>query len=336
MFEARLTKQAPNGYVDCYLCSFRCHIGDGRRGVCGVRENTAGTLYSLVYGKLIAEHIDPIEKKPLYHFQPASRSYSIATTGCNFKCLHCQNSEISQMPRDQRRIIGDDVSPEEVVHEALNTGCSSISYTYTEPTIFFEFAYDTGVLAKKQGLKNIFVTNGYMTSECLDELRGILDAANVDLKAFSETFYKKTCGATLKPVLESIEYMLKLGIWVEVTTLIIPTMNDSDDELRNIARWLASLSKAIPWHVSAFHPAYKLSHIPSTPGHTLIRARDIGIAEGLRYVYTGNIPNSVGETTFCHGCAEPLIKRVGFAVKDNVIEDGKCPYCKTQIDGIEL
>ncbi|MBI5885414.1 MAG: AmmeMemoRadiSam system radical SAM enzyme [Deltaproteobacteria bacterium] len=334
--EARLARQAEAGYVDCYLCSFRCHIADGRRGVCGVRENTAGTLYSLVYGKLIAEHVDPIEKKPLYHFQPASRSYSIATAGCNFRCLHCQNSEISQMPRDQRRIVGDDVSPEEVVHEAYNTGCSSISYTYTEPTIFFEFAYDTGVLAKQQGLKNVFVTNGYMTAECLDELRGVLDAANVDVKAFNESFYKKTCGATLKPVLESIEHMLKLGIWVEVTTLIIPTLNDSDEELRALARWLASLDKSIPWHVSAFHPSYKLMHLPPTPADTLIRAREIGLAEGLRYVYTGNIPGIEGETTYCYGCAKPLIERSGFSVKTNVIKDGKCPHCDTRIDGVEL
>lgn len=336
MIEARLTKQAAGGYVDCYLCAFRCHVADGRRGICGVRENTAGTLYSNVYGKLIAEHVDPIEKKPLYHFQPASRSYSIATAGCNFRCLHCQNSEISQMPRDQRRIIGEDVSPEEVVHEAYNTGCSSISYTYTEPTIFFEFAYDTGVLAKKQGLKNVFVTNGYMTTECLDELRGVLDAANVDVKAFSETFYKKTCGASLKPVLESIEYMLKLGIWVELTTLIIPTLNDSDEELRSLARWIAGLSKAIPWHVSAFHPAYKLTHLPPTPAKTLLRAREIGLSEGLRYVYTGNIPGIEGEATFCYGCAKPIIKRAGFSVTSNVIHDGKCPHCNAQIDGVEL
>lgn len=334
--EARLSRPTEGGYVDCYLCSFRCHIGDGRRGICGVRENNGGTLYTHVYGRVIAEQVDPVEKKPLFHFQPASTSYSIATVGCNFRCLHCQNSEISQMPKDKKRILGDEVTPEEVVHEAFHTGCSSISYTYTEPTIFFEFAYDTGVLAKDKGLKNIFVTNGYMTKECLDELRGVLDAANVDIKSFSEATYKKVCGATLKPVLESIELMRKYGIWVEVTTLIIPTINDSDDELKNIAKWIASTGKDIPWHVSAFHPAYKLLNLPPTPAATLLRAREIGLAEGLRYVYTGNIPGIEGETTFCYNCSKPLIERAGFTVKKNVVRDSKCPHCGTTIDGVEL
>lgn len=337
MVEARLYRQAEKGAVDCYLCEFHCHIQDGKTGVCGVRENAGGVLYTRVYGKLIAEHVDPIEKKPLFHFQPGSRSYSIATVGCNFRCLHCQNFEISQMPKDQKRIIGEQASPEEVVAEAFETGCSSISYTYTEPTIFFEFAKDTGVLARDKGIKNVFVTNGYMTTECLDELNGVLDAANVDIKAFTESFYRKVCGARLAPVLKSVEYMRKLGIWVEITTLIIPTMNDSEEELRGIAGWIAKTDSAMPWHVSAFHPAYKLNGVPSTPAATLVRAREIGLEEGLRYVYTGNVPGIPGESTFCYNCREKLIERYGFTVKKNVVTDeGKCPRCGSLIDGVEL
>ncbi len=337
MVEARLYRQAEGGAVDCYLCEFLCHIKDGKAGVCGVRENAGGVLYTRVYGRLIAEHVDPIEKKPLFHFQPGSNSYSIATVGCNFRCLHCQNAEISQMPREQKRILGEKVSPEEVVAEAYESGCSSISYTYTEPTIFFEFARDTGALAREKGIKNVFVTNGYMTSQCLDEMKGILDAANVDVKAFTESFYRKVCGAKLAPVLKSVEYMRQLGIWVEITTLVIPTLNDSEDELRNIAKWIYKTDKSMPWHISAFHPAYKLPDIPSTPASTLERAREIGLEEGLRYVYTGNIPGIKGESTFCYNCKTLLIERYGFTIKKNIInEEGKCPRCGAGIDGIEL
>ncbi|MBI5643714.1 MAG: AmmeMemoRadiSam system radical SAM enzyme [Deltaproteobacteria bacterium] len=336
MREARLYNQAKEGYVDCCLCEFRCHIADGKRGVCGVRENMGGVLYTRVYGRLIAEHIDPIEKKPLFHFQPASSSYSIATVGCNFRCLHCQNSEISQMPREQKRILGEETAPEDVVAEAFESGCSSISYTYTEPTIFFEYAFDTGIKAKEKGLKNVFVTNGYMTGECLNELRGVLDAANVDIKSFSEAFYKKVCGATLAPVLKSIEKMRDEGVWVEITTLVIPTLNDSEDELKEIARWICRTDRSMPWHISAFHPAYKLNNIPSTPRETLERAREIGLSEGLRYVYTGNIPGQKGESTYCHTCGKILIERYGFTVKKNVIAESRCPYCGAVIDGVDL
>lgn len=336
MREARLYRAAEKGYVDCYLCEFRCHIADGKRGVCGVRENMGGVLYTHIYGRLIAEHIDPIEKKPLFHFQPASRSYSIATVGCNFRCLHCQNAEISQMPRESKRIIGEEAAPDEVVAEAVATGCSSISYTYTEPTIFFEYAYDTGVLAREQGLKNVFVTNGYMTPECLNEMKGVLDAANVDVKAFSEGFYKKVCGATLAPVLKSIERMRELGIWVEVTTLVIPTLNDSEGELRDIAKWIYKTDKSMPWHISAFHPAFKLNNIPPTPIETITMARDIGLEQGLRYVYTGNVPGQEGESTFCYNCKRLLIERYGFTVRKNLVAESRCPHCGTVIDGVGL
>lgn len=336
MKEARLYSRAGENKVDCRLCAFRCHIADGKRGVCGVRENRGGVLYSLVYGKLIAENIDPVEKKPLFHFQPGSSSYSIATAGCNFRCLHCQNADISQMPKDRHEIVGEEARPEEVVLEAMESGCSSVSYTYTEPTIFFEYAYDIGVQARQMGLKNIFVTNGYMTRECLDEAKGMLDAANVDIKAFTEGFYKRVCGARLAPVLESIEYMRSLGVWVEVTTLIIPTLNDSDDELREIARWISKTDRTMPWHISAFHPAYKLTDIERTPASTLERARRIGLEEGLRYVYTGNIPGLAGESTYCYNCKELLIDRVGFTVRKNLIVDSRCHRCGSMIDGVGL
>ena len=336
MIEARLYTREEARRVRCNLCAFRCNIAEGKRGICGVRENRGGTLYSLVYGRLIAEHTDPIEKKPLFHFQPGSSSYSISTVGCNFRCLHCQNFDISQMPRNQKRILGMEVSPEEIVRKALLERASSISYTYTEPTIFFEYAQDCGRLAKQKGLRNVFVTNGYMSAECLDALKGILDAANVDIKSFSEEFYKKVCGARLRPVLESIEYMKTLGIWVEVTTLIIPTLNDSEDELRRIAQWIYRLDPRIPWHISAFMPAYKMTHLQRTPVSIINRAREIGLEEGLRYVYTGNVPGDPGESTYCYNCKKILIERFGFTVRRNLIKDSKCPYCGVEIDGVEL
>ncbi len=336
VMEARLYEKGSGDDVRCLLCSFRCRIKEGRRGICGVRENRKGTLYTLVYGLLIAENIDPIEKKPLFHFLPSSPSYSIATVGCNFRCLHCQNFDISQMPRDSKRMAGHEATPEEVVMKAAASGCGSIAYTYTEPTIFFEFARDTGILARERGIKNVFVTNGYMTRECIEESRGFLDAANVDIKSFSDDFYKKVCGARIAPVLESIERMRELGIWVEVTTLIIPGYNDSEDELRSIAQWISKTDRSMPWHISAFYPTYKLQDAPPTTSETLMRARDIGIAEGLRYVYTGNIPGIEGESTFCYNCNKLLIERRGFYVKDNVIKESKCPYCGVIIDGVGL
>jgi len=337
MHEARLWKTLKDDTVECYLCNFRCHIRNGKRGICGVRENRGGTLMSLNYGRLIAQHVDPIEKKPLFHFQPASLSYSIATVGCNFRCLHCQNYEISQMPKEKGLILGEDATPEDVVESALATGCKNIAYTYTEPTIFFEFAIDCARLAQKEGLRNIFVTNGYMTAECIEEMKGIIDACNVDVKAFTEEFYRKVCGgAKLKYVLENVESLHRAGIWVEVTTLIIPDYNDSEDELRGIARWLKSVDPSIPWHISAFYPAYKMTDVPPTPKETLHRAREIGIKEGLRYVYTGNIPGDVGESTYCYSCGRLLIERYGFFVRANHIKDGKCPGCGAEVDGVEL
>jgi len=232
MKEALFYEKSEGGKVRCGLCRFRCLIADGKRGICGVRENRGGILYSLVYAKSIAEQVDPIEKKPLFHFLPGSLSFSVATMGCNFRCRHCQNYTISQLPREDGRILGTELMPDEIVERALAADCRSISYTYTEPTIFFEYAYDTAVIAHRKGLKNVFVTNGYISEEALKFIHPYLDAANIDLKAFTDSFYREVVGgAKLEEVLASIRLYKKLGIWVELTTLIIPGLNDSDEEL---------------------------------------------------------------------------------------------------------
>ena len=320
--------------VQCGLCSHRCLILPGKRGICAVRENRDGILYTLVYDKVIARHVDPIEKKPLFHFLPGSLSYSIATAGCNFRCKHCQNADISQLPHDHGGMIpGEEVSPPEIIAAASRQGCASISYTYTEPTIFFELAFDTARLAHGAGIKNVFVSNGYITPEALKEIRPYLHAANIDLKGFSDDFYKKVCGARLQPVLDSIRLYRELGIWIEITTLVIPGHNDSDDELKGIAQFIKSVGEDIPWHVSRFHPTYKLMDQPITPLETLKRARRIGYDAGLRYVYEGNIPGE-GEDTVCWSCKKTLIKRIGFSVLENMVKAGKCGFCGATIAGV--
>ena len=336
--EAYLYEALKDKKVKCNLCSHRCIIKDGERGICGVRENRSGVLESLVYGRLVAKHTDPIEKKPLFHFLPGSISYSIATVGCNFKCLFCQNADISQMPSDHDgMIIGDYCSPKDVVDAAEKGECKSIAYTYTEPTVFFEFAFDTAKMAHAKGIKNVFVTNGYMTSEAVHMISPYLDAANVDLKAFNKRFYKEVVKARLEPVKETLKLMKSLGIFVEVTTLLIPGLNDDKKELEKLTLFLVeSLGPETPWHVSAFYPTYRLTDRPPTPVESLVMAREIGIKSGLRYVYTGNVPSDDGENTFCYKCGKILISRLGFSIIKNVLENGRCPYCGTQIDGIGL
>ena len=334
MKEAYLYEKLGDEKVRCLLCNHHCIIGNGKKGICNVRENQSGTLVSLVYGKVIARHCDPIEKKPLFHFLPGSRSYSIATVGCNLSCLFCQNADISQMPSDHKRIMGEDMTPEQLVREAVQTHSATISYTYTEPTIYFELALDTARLAVSKGLKNVFVSNGYMTEQCLQEIFPDLHAANVDLKAFSEKFYKEQCGARLEPVLNTLKIMKELGIWLEVTTLLIPGLNDSEDELRKLADYLVSLDANIPWHISRFHPTYRLTDIHSTPPKVIHRAREIGIEAGLRYVYTGNLPGDEGEKTYCHNCGDLLIDRHGFFIHKNRIKNHSCPNCNARIPGV--
>ncbi|MBM4332220.1 MAG: AmmeMemoRadiSam system radical SAM enzyme [Deltaproteobacteria bacterium] len=336
MKEAMLYQKVAGQEVHCNLCYHRCRIGDGKRGICGVRENRGGTLYTLVYRKLISRNVDPIEKKPMFHFAPGTRSFSIATVGCNFRCDFCQNYEISQMPGDQKRIMGEDVSPEEIVALAKKTDCRTIAYTYTEPTIYFEYAYDIAGLATRQGLKNIFVTNGYMTEEALRTIHPHLHGANVDLKSFTEEFYQKRCGARLDGVLHSLRLMKELGVWVEITTLIIPGLNDSEEELQNIARFIFSLGRETPWHISRFHPMYKMLDRSPTSVHILEQARKIGLDAGLRYVYTGNVPGDAGEDTFCYHCGKLLVDRLGFQILKCRVQGNKCYNCGSTIDGVDL
>ncbi len=333
MKEAYLYKKLSGKKVMCDLCNHRCVIDDGEKGICYVRENIGGVLYSLVYNKIIAENSDPIEKKPLFHFMPGTSSLSIATMGCNFRCFYCQNYGISRTPSDFGIIDGEEVTPEEVVRHALANGDSSISYTYTEPTIFFEYAYDTAKIAKNNGLKNIFVTNGFMTRESLEMIKHYLDAANVDLKSFSNDTYREKMGGRLKPVLNNIILMKEMGMWVEVTTLVIPTINDSDKELKQIADFIAGVDKGMPWHISAYYPSYK-SDIPPTSVGQIKKAIEIGKKAGLEYVYGGNIQGSSFENTYCPVCKSMLIERNGFYVVSNKLNDGRCPNCGEKIKGI--
>ncbi len=336
--EALLYEKEPDGMVRCHLCGHRCHIADGRRGLCGVRENRGGTLQTLVYGRLVAGNIDPIEKKPLFHLMPGSLSYSIATVGCNFRCRFCQNADIAQMPADHEgRIAGSEASPEQVVSAAIGSGCRSIAYTYTEPTVFFEFALDTARLARQKGLRNLWVSNGYMTPEALALIGPLLDGANIDLKGYSERYYTAFCGARLTPVLETLRGMKAMGIVLEVTTLVVPGLNDSDTELTALTGFLSrELGAETPWHVSRFHPTYRLLDRPATPRATLVRAREIGLAAGLHHVYIGNLPGDEGEATFCHKCRELLIDRQGFQVKANRLREGCCPQCHSPLYGTAL
>jgi pyruvate formate lyase activating enzyme len=334
--EAILYQKLSDQKIQCHLCNHRCLIGEGQRGICGVRENQGGTLYTLVYRQLISRNVDPIEKKPMFHFAPGSRSFSIATVGCNFRCDFCQNYEISQMPRDQNRILGEDVGPEQIVALAKKAGCKTIAYTYTEPTIYFEYACDIAKMATQEGLKNIFVTNGYMTEEALRTIHPHLHGANVDLKAFREEFYQKRCGARLEGVLRSLRVMKELGVWVEVTTLIIPGFNDAEEELREIAQFLASLGKETPWHISRFHPMYKMLDRSPTSVRLLERARRIGLEAGLRYVYTGNVPGDQGEDTYCYQCGKLLVDRLGFQIVSYQVKEKRCYHCRSPIDGVDL
>ncbi len=331
--EAMLYDALDGDRVQCSLCAHRCRIADGKTGICGVRRNEGGKLQTLVYGDAIANHVDPIEKKPLYHFLPGSSAYSIATVGCNFKCPFCQNWQISQASPQSRAFFGGrELMPDRVIRETLENHCASISYTYTEPTVFFEYALDTAKLARENGLANTFVTNGYMTREALEAVHPYLDGANVDLKSFREEFYEKNCRATLKPVLESIRRMRGLGIWVEVTTLLVPGENDSEDELRDIARFIVQTDRDMPWHISRFHPDYRLTDRDPTPVESLRNAYDIGRTEGVRYVYLGNVLEGVD--TLCPGCGQVVIKRGYFSPQSVSLDDGKCPSCAMEIAGV--
>lgn len=338
MKEVLLYKKLDNKKVQCHVCNHYCTILPGKRGICGVRENIDGKLYLLVYGKAISEAVDPIEKKPLYHFLPGTFSLSIATVGCNLRCDNCQNWQISQASKTKDykdlNIFGEDLSPEKVIQDAKVNNCPSISYTYTEPTIFMEYALDCMKLAHKAGLKNVWVSNGYMSKETLELVSPYLDAANIDLKFFDNKTYQKNCGAKLEPILENIKEIKKRKIWLEITTLVIPTLSDHTEMFEKIAGFIKNeLGTETPWHVSAFSPeiSYKLQNLPATEVDTLKKAYEIGKKAGLKYVYTGNIPKLNSENTYCPKCGEMVIKRMGYIVERRD-KEGKCQKCGEKLD----
>ena len=329
--EAMLYRQEESMLV-CELCSHGCKLKDGRVGICGVRKRVGNKLYTLVYGKAIASAIDPIEKKPFFHVLPSSRSFSIATIGCNFRCAFCQNWDISQTRNGEA--FGKDLPPKEVVRLAKQSSCQTVAFTYTEPTIFFEYTFDTARLAKQEGILSLYVTNGYMTKKMLQFFIPYLAAANVDLKGFDDKRYRRVMGAKLGPVLESIKEMKALGIFLEVTTLVVPGLNDSDHELGEIAEFLASVDPQIPWHVSRFHPDYQMMSTPPTPTKTLMSAYRTGKKAGLQFVYVGNMPGNRFENTYCPRCNACLIERRGFTALKISLQNGTCPSCGCKIPGI--
>ncbi|MFB3894099.1 MAG: AmmeMemoRadiSam system radical SAM enzyme [Phycisphaerae bacterium] len=332
--DAMLWEPLDGQKVRCHLCGHRCELAAGKYGVCRVRQNVAGSLKTLNYSALVALNVDPIEKKPLFHFLPGTKSLSIAAPGCNFQCEFCQNWQISQSPRSGG-IVGEAVSPQQIVTAALNYDCPSISYTYTEPTVFFELAYDTSVAARQRGLKNVFVSNGFLTPLAVEKIAPYLDAINVDLKAFRDETYRRVMKAGLRPVLDCLKALVAAKVWVEITTLVVPGMNDSREELGDIARFIATeLGTQVPWHVSRFHADYKMRAAPSTPIETLTMAAELGLAAGLKYVYCGNVPGQADERTRCPSCKTVLIDRWGFTVRAVNLKDGACPNCGTAVDGV--
>ncbi|MDD3342746.1 MAG: AmmeMemoRadiSam system radical SAM enzyme [Sulfurospirillaceae bacterium] len=314
----------------CLLCGHYCELKEGQKGLCGVNQNYDNTIKNLVYGYPSALHVDPIEKKPLYHFLPASKVFSLGTIGCNFKCSFCQNWSLSQEKSLQD---GEYFSPERIVSLALQNECRSIAYTYNEPTIFYPYAKDIALLAHAKGLKNIFVTNGFESTEVIDDMAGLIDAVNVDLKSFNPYYYQKVLGGNLELILENLKHFKRNGIWIEVTTLIVPTQNDSDEELGSIATFIAQvLGSSTPWHISAFHPAFKEMSLPRTPIETLQKAYTIAKKAGLHYVYIGN--THIENDTSCAACNAVLLQRSHFEVLSNNLHKGCCPKCQTKLEGV--
>jgi pyruvate formate lyase activating enzyme len=332
MKEAMFYEKIEDNKVHCLLCPHSCNIEDGKRGLCRVRENKAGKLYSLVYGTPCSTAVDPIEKKPLFHFMTGSYTYSIGTAGCNLRCHFCQNWEISQSrPEDIHSV---NYSPEQIIQNAIDNECQSISYTYTEPTIFYEYVLDCAKLARKKGLKNIMVTNGFVNQEPIKELYKYIDAVNVDFKSFSDEYYKKICSARLQPVLDAIRTIKHMGIWIELTTLLIPTLNDSEEEIENMCKWIKSeIGKDTVLHFSRFFPCWKLDKLPPTPPETLIKAKQIA-DKYLNYVYIGNVHLKNTEDTFCPKCKADNIIRSGFSIIQSKLNNNKCFNCGYEIAGV--
>jgi pyruvate formate lyase activating enzyme len=332
-----LATSSADGAVRCGVCAHRCLVRPGRTGICGVRENRDGRLISLAYGNVVATGLDPIEKKPLFHVAPGSTAWSIATAGCPFHCRFCQNWQIAQGPRLGLDLPARHLGPGDVVADAIAAGADAVAYTYVEPTVFLEYALDTGRLARAAGLLNLFITDGYATPEAVDLLGTVIDAANVDLKSFDDAFYRTLCGARLSHVLEAIVAMRRAGIWLEITTLVIPGRNDDPGELRAIADWIVrELGPETPWHVSRFFPAFRMLDVPSTPPETLRSAARIGREAGLVHVYVGNSPELGLEDTHCPGCGRLLIARRGYRVTSHLAPDGTCPECGRALAGRAL
>lgn len=336
MKESYLYEKLENNKVRCCTCAHRCLILPEAFGICGVRRNIKGILYALNYGKAISLSIDPIEKKPFFHFLPGTQSLSVATVGCNLRCDNCQNWQISQLVKKDKGIldVGQNFSSEEIVAEAIGSKCPSISYTYTEPTIFLEYALDTMKIAREKKIKNTWVTNGFMTDETLDLTVSYLDAANVDIKSFDDKFYKESCGAGVAPILDNCKKMKNLGIWIEITTLVIPTLSDNEAMLKNIANFIFNeLGSETPWHLSAFSGelSWKLQKIPDTPLKAIQKACKIGKEAGLKYVYSGNVPGESLENTYCPKCSEVCIKRAGYYI-EKFYDEGKCSKCGEKLN----
>lgn len=324
--------------VKCSLCSRRCEIREGGLGACFVRKNIDGQLYSLNYNRICAANPDPIEKKPLFHFQPGKKSFSIAAVGCNFRCRFCQNWQISQVSPKENEENESRITPDQIVAAAVKENCSSIAYTYTEPTIFMELCSDCARLAKPKGLSNVFVSNGYLTREAIDFAKDWLDGINIDLKAFTEEYYQSFCKAELQPVLDTIKYIANhTDIWLEITTLVVPGQNDSDEELNDISGFICEQAgENVPWHISRFYPQYKYQDSEPTPVETLEKAYEIGKKAGLNFVYVGNVRGADGANTYCPDCGQLLVERVGFYLRENKISDGKCSACGAEIPGYEM
>ena len=331
--EASHYAKMDNKLVRCGLCPRECTIPSGSRGMCGVRKNDEGLLKTLVYSRVCALHKDPIEKKPLYHYKPGSTALSVAAPGCNIACKFCQNWQISQArPED---IMCREITPSELVRQAKSSNCSIIAYTYSEPTIFYEYMYDTAVTGNEQGIKSVIITNGYINATPQLKLLEQLDAVKIDLKSFTDSFYKDLCSATLKPVMESLKRVKDKGKWLEIVVLIIPTLNDSAQEITEMANFISGeLGNDVPVHFSRFHPQYKIKNLPSTPISTLERCYNICREKGLNYVYIGNAPGHPSEHTYCPSCGKIVIKRYGYYILANNISDGKCSYCSKEIAGI--
>lgn len=331
--EVMYYKKLANQRIECEICPKRCKIADLERGYCGNKENRGGTYYSLVYSRPCAIHTDPIEKKPLFHYLPGTLAFSIATAGCNFECRFCQNWNMAQFRPEQLKNYH--ITPKGIVDIAKREGCTTIAYTYSEPVVFYEYMYDIAGLAQKEGIGNVMISNGFINKKPLVDLCKHLTAVKIDLKAFTERFYSETCSGELRPVLDTLEVLKKINIWYEIVVLIVPTLNDSEEEITKMSRWIKDrLGADVPVHFSRFYPTYKIKNLPPTPIRTLERARKTGLDMGLNYVYIGNVPGHEGENTYCPRCKNLIIKRIGYTVLKTDIEGGRCKYCQNPISGI--